>query len=72
MFTEWKERTGRLGDALLARLVPRADVEAACGHPINCCAPIGPLGSYRWGFYRRDVEHGGNCTQCINPTEYPC
>jgi hypothetical protein len=72
MFATLKERTGRIGDALLTRLAPKADAEAVCAGWVACCAPVDATGTRRRGTWRYDPEHAGVCTPCMNLTTITC
>ncbi len=65
MLSQVKERTGRMGDALLARLAPRMDAEAVCGSAQKCCSYLAGNGGWWWGWFRWDPEHENDCTPCI-------
>jgi hypothetical protein len=63
MMLEWlSERTGRMGDALLARVAPKLNAHAACGGWKYCCGIKD--GSAYGGQWRVDPEHDGYCTYC--------
>ena len=56
------DRITRFSDQMLGKVVPKAKADAACGAYVYCCGWNGV--SWELGQWRRDVEHGGECTPC--------
>ncbi|MEO6088185.1 MAG: hypothetical protein ABIQ18_34235 [Umezawaea sp.] len=56
------DRVTRISDRMLGKVVPKAKADAACGAYVYCCGWNGVF--WELGQWRRDVEHGGECTPC--------
>lgn len=65
MLSAVRERTGWIGDRMLARLAPKRVADAACGDWVYCCG-YDSANQYVLGQWRRDVEHNGICTPCYS------
>lgn len=56
------DRIAQVSDRMLAKVAPKKDADAQCGHWVLCCGWNGVF--WELGQWRRDVEHNGICTPC--------